>query len=149
MFAIANKCDSYQPLELYDRNYDKLMELIPDVRRLEGKFVFENDDSVELQLSILEHTKYTTTIELTLLLRVNSAWVRDPCLKVRVYHDAQVAEVIAYQNQSHFEPVYPYPNPRMFNRFEKRRLNEFLSRLLDHCIVYGHRYVGEAGATNL
>ena len=142
------KFTTYQPLALYDGNYDRLIRLIPDVRHLSGILVFENHRNFELQFCIVEHSRYTTTVGLTLRLRSNSKWVPDPSIKIRVYHDACVAEVIAYQNQSHFAPVYPYPNPRMFNRFEKRRLNEFLARLLDFCIADESRFVREAVATD-
>ena len=148
MQGLIKKFTTYQPLALYDGNYDRLMTLIPDVRHLGGILIFENHRNFELQFQIVEHSKYTTTVALKLCLRSNSKWVSDPSMKIRVYHDARVAEVIAYQNQSHFAPVYPYPNPRMFNRFEKRRLNEFLARLLDFCIADESRFVREAVATD-
>lgn len=140
---IAN-ATSYRSLTLYDDNYHKLMALVPDVRYLSGVLVFESHRNMELQFELCDHSKYTTTVTLMLRLRSGSRWVSDPTMKIRVYHDAQVAEVIAYQNQSHFAPVYPYPNPRMFNRFEKRRLNEFLAKLLDFCIADDNRFVRES-----
>jgi uncharacterized protein YqiB (DUF1249 family) len=58
-------------------------------------------------------------------------------MKVRIYHDARVAEVLACQGIHSFQPFYPYPNPKMLQPYEKRRVNYFLGEWLSHCSVMG------------
>jgi len=52
-------------------------------------------------------------------------------MKVRIYHDAQLAEVISYQGHSRILSKYPYPNQKMFHRDEKRQANYLLNDWLD------------------
>ncbi|MEO0442849.1 MAG: DUF1249 domain-containing protein [Pseudomonadota bacterium] len=58
-------------------------------------------------------------------------------IDVRLYHDATLAEVIAWQGQRRFQPRHEYPNPQMYQRDEKAQLNTFLGELLSFCLEKG------------
>ena len=58
-------------------------------------------------------------------------------LDVRAYHDATLAEVVAWQGQRRFQPRHEYPNPHMYQRDEKAQLNQFLGELLGFCLEKG------------
>ena len=58
-------------------------------------------------------------------------------IEVRIYHDATLAEVIAWQGQRRFKPIHEYPNPKMYQRDEKAQLNAFLGDLLGFCLEKG------------
>ena len=60
-----------------------------------------------------------------------------PRITVRLYHDARAAEVVEFQNERHFKPVYNYPNGEMRQRDEKVQLNRFLSEYLSTCLAHG------------
>jgi len=58
-------------------------------------------------------------------------------MTVWVYHDAQMAEVISYQQQRHFQAKYVYPNQQKHQQNEKAQLKQFLSECLGHCLNNG------------
>ncbi len=127
----------YASLEVYDDNYERLMVLLPALRQasLRCRLEFAGCDGFGCQL--LEKTPYTSVVCLTADWSVCSKLVPTAEMTVRLYHDAAVAEVLAYQNHSRFKVEYDYPNPNMFNKREKRRLNEFLGEWLV-CISRHH-----------
>ncbi|MGH1439323.1 MAG: DUF1249 domain-containing protein [Cellvibrionaceae bacterium] len=57
--------------------------------------------------------------------------------EVRLYHDASVAEVIAWEGNRRFKARHEYPNPRMYHSDEKAQLNRFLGELLELCLTQG------------
>ena len=60
-----------------------------------------------------------------------------PQMLVRIYHDANTAEVVAYQNHRHFKASYPVPNSHMYQVDEKDQLNRFLTEWLNLCLQKG------------
>ena len=120
-------------MPLYEDNYQRLMHLMPELGaspsmpacRLE-----QEKTGAALEVSIVDRGPYTTTITLAHALMPHHGAIPPLSLTVRAYHDARLAEVIGYQNQSRFEPYYDYPNRQMRQRFEKRQVNLFLSEWL-------------------
>jgi len=121
-------------MRIYEDNFKRLMYLVPglrgygaqslDVKRQEG-----------LHISVLEHHKYTTVVKLAQHLPLSSLIIPQPSMIVRVYHDAEVAEVLSYQHQGRFKPKYDYPNPEMCQVREKQRVNQFLGEWLEYCLA--------------
>jgi uncharacterized protein YqiB (DUF1249 family) len=56
---------------------------------------------------------------------------------VRLYHDANLAEVVKCQGYQQFAPRYEYPNINMHQIDEKAQMNRFLGELLAHCVSHG------------
>ena len=112
---------------VYEENYISLLQLLP--------FLFEDDglirvcarhSNASLVISILEHCRYTQVMEIKQVFNETSQHLQGLAMKVRVYHDAQLAEVISYQGHSRLLSKYPYPNQKMFHRDEKRQANYLL-----------------------
>jgi len=124
---------------LYEGNYSRLMKLI----RLMGDgesmwFNLHNglDYVGKVTVVLIESCKYTDTF----LLEQTAAagkWVNNPKLRVRLYHDAVVAEVIGRNGRQAVNGVNAYPNSKMHLPDEKTQLNIFLSEWLNFCISYG------------
>ena len=127
-------------LSLYERNFNKLVELLPDVSCRTGSFALAVTGQAPIHVQVLEQSTYTTTIALRQGLREANPWILDLRMKVRIYHDAQVAEVLAYQGIHSFQPLYPYPNPKMLQPYEKRRVNQFLGEWLSYCSLLRHSF---------
>ena len=117
---------------VYENNYACLMQLFP--------FLFEEDGlarvcahhlNATLVVSILEQCRYTQEIEIKQILNQATDHLPGLKMKVRVYHDAQLAEVIGYQGHARLLSKYPYPNQQMFHRDEKRQANYLLNDWLD------------------
>ena len=80
-----------------------------------------------MEIAILEQCPYTQTIQIKQVFKHGSPHLPGLSLKVRIYHDAQLAEVISYQGHSRILPKYSYPNEKMFHRDEKRQANYLLN----------------------
>src|SRR5690606_6836260 len=74
-----------------------------------------------LMFTVTEQAPYTTTLTISqveqspVLVSLNAR----PTLTVRMYHDARLAEVIAFARQRRVQPRYDYPNPLMHQPDEK------------------------------
>ena len=126
-------------LSLYERNFNKLLEWLPDLIFREGAYVFAVNGLSPVSIEVLEQNPYTTTIYIRQNLQGAGPWIRALAMKVRIYHDARVAEVIASQGVHSFQPFYPYPNPKMLQPYEKRRVNQFLGEWLNYCLLLRNR----------
>ncbi len=123
-----------------ETNYVRLRKLMPRL---------DTDDSCALglpgsgrpvmRLEVLERSPYTVLLAIrqqgTL---ADSNWLPEPCLKVRLYHDARLAEVVACAGVRTVYPRYPYPNNRMHQPDEKAQWNSFLSDWLTMAIGHGY-----------
>ena len=123
-------------MKIYEDNFQRLMLLLPELSG-EEKHYKPVEQLDGLHVDVLERHKYTTVIKLAQRLPLSFLSVAMPSMVVRVYHDAEVAEVLSYQRQYRFKPKYEYPNPEMCQIREKQRVNEFLGEWLDHCLSAG------------
>lgn len=122
-----------------DTNYLRLSKLMPHMRAQQHRQIaisFGAASRTLVTITVLDQARYTTTLTL-----YQSQEIWDDCtpeMTVRVYHDARMAEVIAYQHKRAPRAVYNYPNRRMHARDEKRQLNRLLGEWLAMCLVHGH-----------
>ncbi len=98
----------------------------------EYRFMVNRGDSQWLiQLRILERSPYTTTLQLTQSsVSPAPSWLHMPRLTVRMYHDAKLAEVLAWEGHKRLRPRYEYPNQAMYQADEKLQINQFLGEWL-------------------
>lgn len=121
-------------LGLYERNFAKLTALLPDLPQEQGRYIAVAAGLAPIHVEVLERNPYTTTVHIRQGLGAGRPWVCDLSMKVRIYHDARVAEVISYQGIQALQPFYAYPNPKMLQPYEKRRVNQFLGEWLSYCL---------------
>ena len=50
---------------------------------------------LDVHLRILERSKYTTTVRMTYVFLEGQQCITEPDLKIRIYHDASLVEVVA------------------------------------------------------
>ncbi|MCL1126427.1 DUF1249 domain-containing protein [Shewanella surugensis] len=140
------KKTKYQPnisryLALCGRNYINILRWLPqisfkgDIWQIQGEYG-------RLNVRLLEDTPYTQVINISRNINVNplslekmnrvnsSELLAIPHISVRIFHDAQLAEVLTSQQISQLRPVYDYPNVEMHHEDEKYRVNAFLEELL-------------------
>ncbi len=91
---------------------------------------------VTVEIEILEAFRYTTTLEIRQK-PVLEKWMTNPSMLVRVYHDANTAEVISYQGHKNLQPRYEQPNAKMYHSDEKMQVNMFLGEWLTHSLKVG------------
>ena len=122
-----------------EANYLRFVRLLPTLDETsEWIFAVElpSEDLSRVVISVVERSRYTTTISLTQASHVGE-WVPEPTITVRLYHDARVAEVLSYQKNQRIKQSYEYPNRDMYHRNEKAQLNAFLGEWLDTCLRFG------------
>jgi uncharacterized protein len=123
-----------------EANYLRIMKLVPDMNfidRREFGVELAGGTPVEIRITVTERCKYTTMLEVSQL-QAATQWSTAPSFVLRVYHDAQMAEVIAFERHNRLRPRYEYPNTNMYHCDEKAQLNQFLGEWLSHCLHHGH-----------
>ena len=94
----------------------------------------------KLTLSIAERCRFTTMVNLQVLIDSfvdvdgESGCVN---MSIRLYHDVNMAEVIACNHKPNRLASYEYPNELMFQPDEKAQQNRFLSKWLGLCSKHG------------
>ncbi|WP_371316375.1 DUF1249 domain-containing protein [Shewanella sp. NIFS-20-20] len=122
-------------LALCARNYAHIQRWLPQSRNAGQQWLWQGVFG-SLSVTLLENTPYTQVVEIKRYTGgadravANPASVQDPLLLVRVYHDAQLAEVLTSRQICDLNPVYDYPNMHMYQRDEKYQVNAFLEDLL-------------------
>ncbi len=130
---------AWDSMAIYERNFRHLLALVPGLPVLDGPVALEAPGLPAILVEVVERGRYTRGLVLHQRLGLERQGVRDPNMRVRVYCDARLAEVVAYQDHRHFRPSYPYPNPWMLQRYEKLQVNRFLGEWLGHCLGRGYR----------
>ena len=128
-------------MELYECTYIRLRNLVPELDNMPDHVVSRIDGVLDLHLRIVERCKFTTTLNLTYYFHDDDGSFPAPDMQVRMYHDAQVGEVISCGRRRGIRhAVYN----RMFNTYtlsEKWRMNRFLQKWLGYCLMQGHRFI--------
>jgi uncharacterized protein YqiB (DUF1249 family) len=132
------------PLWLFEENFRLLLELL-SFDHEEGMVLHSAYGEEErLEISVVERSRYTLTIALRKSVNFGKAWVPDILMEARLYLDAHVAEVLAYQNCRRIPAPYAVHGSVPFHKDEKRQANRLLNELLEHCLRHGFRPVGAA-----
>ncbi|MEK6749280.1 MAG: DUF1249 domain-containing protein [Pseudomonadota bacterium] len=131
------QCSHVNLMALYEANFDKFVSLIPG--ESPGELVLLGvANGFSLRLRAIDRAPYTTTWQVMVQYTGSDTLWACPQFKVRLYHDAKVLEVLYFQGHGRFQGDYPYPNPWMYARDEKRQVNRFFGELLGYCVVNGY-----------
>lgn len=128
-------------MELYEDNYIRLRRLIPDLDALPEHSCSRLSGNLDLHLRVLERCKYTTTLNLTYYFQDRQGEFPAPDIQVRIYHDAQVAEVMScgrrrgVRHADYDRARNDYPMDR------KWQINRFLHKWLGYSLHQGHRFL--------
>ena len=120
-----------------ERNFRRLQRVIPESKMLGAttRFYYEGQSSSGMIVEIIEVTKYTSTL-LIIADRAGPRWLPEIEIKVRIYRDAQMAEVIEWCSDRTI-PWALSETTAMHERDEKWQWNMFLSELLCHGLRFG------------
>ena len=122
-------------MELYEENYRLVRLLMPELRSMDGAmYLSQPDGRMQLELSQIEHNRYTTTFNLTYRFTESLRGEREPDLSVRIYHDARSCEVLSGFLHSRWE------SRKVRSLDSGYRLNRFLFKWLSYCIRQGHSF---------
>ena len=122
------------PVGLFEENYRLMLALLPEFDREEEWMRFGSTDcSRLLQIRVLERCRYTTILELAMPFDAGSLVLPDLHMQLRLYHDARVAEVVAYQGCGRIPAPYQVTLRAPYLPDEKRQINLLLHELLRYC----------------
>ena len=149
-------------MRLCSNNYLLLIKLLASNVQVGQKRVFFISDNLAYSITINEVTKYTTLINFQQTAtskemattkarsekgngKTNNKILNNkklttsmlPCMVIRLYHDAKMAEVISTQHIKQIKPKYSYPNKQMHQQDEKHQTNQFLHDWLHLCLALG------------
>jgi uncharacterized protein YqiB (DUF1249 family) len=121
-------------------NYHKLFKLIPDLNTVKDNAIGLAVNNTTLHLQIIEQTTYTMTIELSHCFSNKPDEFLEPAVRVRIYLDAQLAEVLSDHARASVSHVFKdFGLCREIMNY-KWRLNFFLQKWLDHCLTKGYQF---------
>ena len=121
-------------------NYEKIFRLIPEILNLKDNAVGLASNNKTLHLQIIEQTAYTLTIELSHCFNSQPDELLLPAVRIRIYLDAQLAEVLSDHARPSVTQVYKdFGLCREIMNY-KWRLNFFLQKWLDHCLTKDYRF---------
>ena len=123
-------------MDLYEQNYVQIRLLIPDLQRLVcGERVSRIDGCLELFLNVVDKEKYTTTINLSYRFTGKLPYPKQPDLTVRIYHDANTAEVLS--GLIHGQRYTQRIQRKLDASWDS---NRFLYKWLRYCLHRGHQF---------
>lgn len=129
-------------MTLYESNYVRVNDWLPQLRSMEGEHVSRLNDDCPLYFNIEEHSRYTTTFTLTYRFEGIEGSIADPDLQVRVYYDAHMAEVLSCARW-HQHGVLASIKSSLSAQLNDRWLrNMMLNKWLEYCVECGHRFQG-------
>ncbi|MCS4504385.1 hypothetical protein KBTX_00888 [wastewater metagenome] len=130
-------------MELYENNYIYMRRLLPEPDRNGDCVVSRVPGTPDLHLRVVERCAYTTSVVLTHHFHRGDTAEVTPDLRVRIYHDARVAEVLPDSCLSGFRRDCRGPETgSMAWRWE---VNRFLNRWLRYCLGEGHSFMPVLG----
>ena len=133
-------------MDIYEQNYLLMRTLVPKLSKLPvGERVSNIEGCLSLYLSVLEQEKYTTTLNLSYRFREKSPYPKQPDLLIRVYHDANTAEVLS--GLVHGQRYVQRETRTLHVSWQS---NRFLYKWLRYCLHRGHGFVSidSAGPNN-
>ncbi len=142
-------------MSLYESNYLRLHQLIPTLDSARGVDCSLTGGDLPLHADIIERTRYTCTLQLTYLFaedpgksdpvashvgatREAGLWLADPDLRLRVYFDGRLAEVMSLTS-SHRHAILRHIAACHREELDLRwQRNMMLNKWLEYCIEAGH-----------
>lgn len=125
-------------MAMYESNFLRLKNLIPDIERLDGCFRSRVAGDCDLHVDILERSRYTVTMSLTYFFENGDGRVADPDMTVRVYLDGRLAEALSLCG------THKHAELRRLARLHGRDLgarwqrNVVLNKWLEYLLDQGH-----------
>ena len=122
-------------MSMYGSNYLRLLNLIPELERIDGCYRSRVAGECDLHLEILQRERYTLTMSMTYYFNNETEIVADPDMLVRVYFDGQLAEAMSLgKDHRHvqFRRLFRAHGNELGRRWTRNLiLNKWLEYLLD------------------
>jgi len=141
-------CEDVEPrgfvslMDLYENNFLRFRKLVPDLNSLDTNANSRINGCMGLHISVLDRSRFTTTLRMTYHFTEGATLYAEPDLKIRIYHDARLVEVLSGHLKHGRQKLEHLPADA---KLEKWKLNRFLYKWLGFCLHQGHQFQTEAG----
>lgn len=126
-------------MSMYESNYLRLLQVIPEIERLDGYYQSHVANDCTLHLEILERERYTVTLSLSYFFYENDRRIVDPDMKIRVYLDGHLAEAMTLSGERHRHAELRRLWCRHAQELDVRwRRNIVLNKWLEYLTDQGH-----------
>lgn len=134
-------------MTLYESNYVRLGWLLPVLPPPGARLMSAGSGDLPLYLDVTEVARYTTTLRLTYLFPDGPQLSADPDLRVRVYHDANLAEAMDCTPRPRHRVLKPFTTGHGSELERRWMRNMMLNKWLEYCADHGHRFsLNDTGA---
>lgn len=125
-------------MALYESNYLRLLNLIPELHRLDGYYRSTVAGDCDLHVEILERSRYTITLSLSYFFCEDNVRVADPDMKVRLYLDGRLAEAMRFSGEHRHAGLRRLSRAHRHELNARWRRNILLNKWLDYLMDQGH-----------
>jgi uncharacterized protein YqiB (DUF1249 family) len=126
--------------QIYESNYRKLLRLIPNLPSIKRDAIGYSAGKPALHLEIIERSSYTITLQLSHCFDKDLDYFFAPAVKIRMYQDARLAEVIRdHARTDVFKTINKLEQKKEVIEY-KWSLNYFLEKWLNHCLKTAYRF---------
>ncbi len=132
--------------QICESNYQKLLKLIPDLTRFNDGAIGYSPRNTPLHVAVIDRTAYTLTIELSHCFSQPQQALIVPAVRIRVYLDAKLAEVLSDHARAGVARVFKDARLSRDIMTYKWRLNYFLQKWLDHCLKKSYQFNASASS---
>lgn len=131
-------------MDLYERNYILIRRLLPVMPPAAAVRVSQTPGGLNLYLRIIARCRYTSELLLTYQFGHDAGPpVVEPNLRIRVYHDARLAEAMTAHLRHHaaLSTGLPGAHVNCAHLYCRWRINRFLYKWLSYCLRQGHSFI--------
>lgn len=124
-------------MDLYENNFIRFKKLVPRIEQIQQNAVSQLPGCLDVHIKVIERSQYTTTLCMTYVFDDGKEEFAEPDLKIRVYHDAGLVEVVAGHLKHGRQRLDHLPAAALKLKW---RLNRFLYKWLGYCLHLGHEF---------
>ena len=125
-------------MALYESNFLRLRQLIPELERLDGYYQSRVAGDCDLHLEILDRSRYTVTLSLSYFFQVDGVRVADPDMKIRAYLDGYLAEAMSLSGDHRHAELRRLTRAHRAELDSRWRRNIVLNKWLEYLMDQGH-----------
>ena len=126
--------------QICESNYHKFLRLIPDIHQINTSAIGQFPNKPSLHLKIIERTAYTLTVQLTHCFQDAPDEFIEPAVKIRLYGDAKLAEVLRDHSRIDvFKAIADAGQSKKIMDY-KWSLNYLLGKWLDYCLQTDYQF---------
>ncbi len=125
-------------MALYESNFLRLRQLIPEIARLDGYYRSCVAGDCDLHVEIIERSRYTVTLSLSYFFYEVERRIADPDMHVRAYLDGRLAEAMSLNGGHRDAGIRRLSRLHGPELDAKWRRNIVLNKWLEYLMDQGH-----------